>query len=373
MKKLAPLTLAAALAACGGDKAPVPPTPVALPDGSQLKPYDATQPGQARPQGIALAGGRVFITLSNQRDTATAPVNAGPGFLAEVAASSSSVTLIDLGGTDGHRCQNPGTVRASADGKIYASCSGDFSGSDPARAIVEVDAASNTVTRRANIPDGRVPNGAAVTTTKIWTGDSFTSQVFSIDRQSFVADSTAPVPIDCPKGAHGFTYVPDLLAVGNTVYALCASDTSGVLYRLDGVTGQIQAQAAVGAGPTELAPLDDGRIAVVNTLDNTVWLVTPSGNTLSSQKVFTFAGQTSALQDIRAVGHILFTTASGSNTAQRIDLDAPGGAKVVSEVNLGTGAGPWGILPLNAVDAIVTNRGTNSFARVTGDNWVNVK
>ena len=368
MRQLAILAL---LTACGGStQIPPPVASVPMPDGSQLAPYDPAHPGKARPQGMTEAAGRVYVTLSNQRDTATFPVNAGPGFLVALVPASGATTLIDLGGSDGHQCQNPGTVRTSADGKVYASCSGNFSGTDTARAIVEVDPATNQATRRASIPDGRVPNGVAVTSTRIWTGDAMTSQIFSIDRGTFVSEATPPIPIACPKSDRGFTYVPDLLAIGGDVYALCASDISGAIFRLDGVTGAVKAQAALGAGPTELAGLDDGRIAVVHTLDNTLWLVTPAGGTLSAQKVLTFSSQTAALQDIRAAGHVLFTTASGSNTAQRIDLDAAGGPKVVSEANFGQGAGPYDILPLDSVQAIVSNRGTNTVAAAS---WVNAQ
>src|SRR2546430_131845 len=149
VKRIALLLL---VAACGGKyQAPPPVASIALPDGSQLNPYDSTKPGKARPQGMAAAAGRVYVTLSNQRDTDTFPVNAGPGFLAAFNPSSDKVTLIDLGGTDGHQCQNPGFVRASADGYLYSPCSGNFSGTDGARAIVEVDPLANVVTRRQGI------------------------------------------------------------------------------------------------------------------------------------------------------------------------------------------------------------------------------
>jgi hypothetical protein len=370
MKIAVPLALLAT--ACGGLQTPPPLASTALPDGSQLAPYDPNKPGQPRPQGMAAAAGRAYVTLSNQRDTGNIPVNAGPGFLVALVPTTGQMTTIDLGGGDGHQCQNPGVVRASADGKLYASCSGDFSGADTARAIVEVDPASNTMTRRAAIPDGLVPNGIAVTATKIWTGDTSSARVFSIDRATFTADTGAPIPLDCPKTKDtGFTYTPDVMAVGNDVYALCASDIAGALYHLDGATGALKGQTAVGAGPTELTALDDGRIAVVNFLDNTLSLVAASASgTLTSTTALTFSSQTSGLQDIRAVGHILFTVASGSNTAQRIDLDAAGGPRVVSEANFGAGAGPWNILPLDAVQAIVTNRGANTVAAAR---WVDVK
>jgi hypothetical protein len=356
------------VAACGGKyQAPPPVASIALPDGSQLKPYDPANPGKARPQGMAQAAGRVYVTLSNQRDTGSAPVNAGPGFLAAFNPSDGNVTLIDLGGADGHQCQNPGFVRTSADGYLYSPCSGNFSGTDVARAIVEVDPLANAVRRRAAIPNGRVPNGVAVTPTRIWTGDAFTTTVFSIDRATLAADPTAPVPVDCPKTV--FNYVADVMTIGGDVYALCASDISGELYQLAPDTGAVKAHVTVGANPTELTGLDDGRIAVVNANDSTISLVTPSGGTLVAEVILTLA-HSAALQDIRAFGRVLFTVASSTNTAQRIDLDAQGGPKVVAEANFGDGAGPYNILPLDDTQAIVSNRGTNTIAAA---NWVTVK
>jgi hypothetical protein len=366
VKRIALLVL---VAACGGKyQAPPPVASIALPDGSQLKPYDPTKPGKARPQGMAAAAGRVYVTLSNQRDTDNFPVNAGPGFLAAFNPSSDKVTLIDLGGSDGLQCQNPGFVRASADGYLYSPCSGNFSGTDGARAIVEVDPLANVVTRRAAIPNGRVPNGVAVTRTRIWTGDAFTTTVFSIDRATLAADPTPPVPVDCQKTV--FNYVADVMTIGGDVYALCGSDNSGELYRLDPDTGAVIAHVTVGPNPTEVAGLDDGHLLVVNAGDNTLTLVTASGTTLSASKVLTFSSQTAALQDVRAFGRTVFTVASGSNTAQRIDLDAQGGPKVVAEANFGPGAGPYNILPLDDTQAIVSNRGTNTIAAA---NWVTVK
>src|SRR6266446_4872456 len=262
VKRIALLLL---VAACGGKyQAPPPVASIALPDGSQLNPYDSTKPGKARPQGMAAAAGRVYVTLSNQRDTDTFPVNAGPGFLAAFNPSSDKVTLIDLGGTDGHQCQNPGFVRASADGYLYSPCSGNFSGTDGVRAILEVNPLSNTVTRRAAIPDGRVPNGVAATANKIWTGDAFTTTVFSIDRTTFTGDPSPPVPVDCEKSPNGgFSYVADVMTIGGDLYALCGSDISGALYRLDPDSGAVKARTVVspdpvvGPNPTELVGLDD--------------------------------------------------------------------------------------------------------------------
>ena len=366
MKRTALLLLVAA--ACGGKyQAPPPVASIALPDGGQLKPYDPAQPGSARPQGLAQAAGRVYVTLSNQREVGRSVINAGPGFLAAFSPSDGKITTIDLGGADGLQCQNPGFVRASADGYLYSPCSGNFSGTDGSRAIVEVDPLANAVRRRAAIPNGRVPNGVAVTSTRIWTGDAFTTTVFSIDRATLAADPIPPVPVDCPKTI--FNYVADVMTIGGDVYALCGSDISGELYRVDPDTGAVKAHVTVGPNPTELAGLDDGRIVVVNAGDNTLTMVTASGGTLTAQTVLTLT-HVQALQDVRAFGHILFTVSTGTNTAQRIDLDAQGGPKVVAEANFGEGAGPYNILPLDDTQAIVSNRGTNTIAAA---NWVTAK
>jgi hypothetical protein len=349
MRRLFPLLLA--LSCAGKYRAPPPVASVPLPGGAQLKPYDATKPGKARPQVLAQAAGKVWVSLSNQRDDFS---NAGPGFLAAVVANTGAITLVDLG------CENPGFVRASSDGKLYAPCSGNFSGTDAARAIVEVDPLSNVVTRRAAIPAKRVPNGVAVTATKIWTGDSFSTNVIGIDRATLTTDGIAPIALDCPR--KGFSYVSDVMTIRGDVYALCSSDTSGVLYRLDGATGQIKSQVAVGATPVELAGLDDGRIAVINAGDNSLSLVTLTATGMTAEKALTFSSQTSVLQDVKAYGQFLFTVATGSNTAQKIDLNAKGGPKVVAEANFGQGAGPYNILPLDEDQAIVSNRGTNTIA-----------
>src|SRR6266571_4363571 len=158
MKRTA-YALILALAACGGKyKAPPAQKSIALPTGDKLKPYDPAHPGNANPQGLAQIGDKVYATISNQYfDPAGngghgAVVNAGPGFLVGVVPSTGAQTLIDLGGSDEKQCQNPGFVRDS-NGLLYAPCSGDFSGSDSGRALVEVDPGGAKVTRRAAIPD----------------------------------------------------------------------------------------------------------------------------------------------------------------------------------------------------------------------------
>ena len=79
---------------------------------------------------------------------------------------------------------------------------------------------------------------------------------------------------------------------------------------------------------------------------------------------------TSILQDVRTRDNFLFTVASGSNSAQKIDLTAKGGPKIVAAASFGDGANPYNIFPLDDDQAIVTNRQTNSIAAAQ---WVVVR
>ena len=364
MKRIAFVALA--LSACGGKyKAPPAQTSIALKTGADLKPYVAAKPGNANPQGLAQIGDKVYASLSNQASDYT---NAGPGFLVGVVPSTGAQTLIDLGGADERQCQNPGFVRDS-NGKLYAPCSGDFSGQDGARALVEVDPGSAQVTRRAAIPAGFVPNGVAAGPTKIWMGDALALRLFSVDRNSFTADDPAKaLTLVCPKKS--FSYVADVAILFGDLYALCASEIAGVLFRFDAATGAAKGQVAVGANPTELTATGDGRIAVVNSGDNTLSLVTINGQTLTADNAAVkFPDGTAALQDVRARDNFLYTVASGSNSAQKIDLAAKGGPKIVQAASLPPGADPWNILPLDDDQAIVTDRQTNAISAVQ---WVNL-
>ena len=355
MKRIAAV-VALCLVACGHGTAPTPQQHIALPPGSSLKPFDSTKPGEARPLYTAQLGGRVYATLSNARAQGNFVVTAGPGFLASIDPFSGRVDAIDLGGSDGHQCTNPGVVRADA-GKLYVVCSGDFSGSTPGRGLLEVDAAAAAVSRIVVTPSGIVPSGVAVATPKIWLGDSHTPQLVSVDRTTFTAvdgaDGAHPaIPVPCPSG--GFPYVPYVGIVSSDLYALCATGDAGVLARFDATTGALKESVAVGASPTEFTVTGDGRIAVVNSNDNTLTLVT-AGSTLTAQRGLTFSSSTATLQDVKARNQFVYTVASGSNTVQKIDLAAAGGAKVVAEANTGANSNPFNLEPLDDDTVLVVN------------------
>jgi len=361
VKRIA-VPLLALLVACGGsNEAPAPVPSIPLPSGSALKPFDAAHPTLAHPFGLAAAGDKIYVALGNSEETTFTP--AGPGMLAAVVPSSGNVSLIDLGGSSGKQCLSPGFVR-SAGSYLYVSCTGDFS-SGAGAALVEVDPAGNGSVRRV-LPLTVQPNGVAVAGNRAWHGDTASDRIYPVDLTTFTGTGS-PVALGCPKGSDphsAFQYTPDLIAVGTDLYALCVSDIGGVLYRIDANTGAIKSHVAVGPIATELTSLADGRIAVVNSGDNTVLLITPTSTDLTAQVAITLAN-VQTLQDIRARDHFLFTVASQTNTVQKIDLTAQGGPKVVAEANVGNGANPWNAYPLDDDQVIVSNLLANNLVAIT--------
>jgi hypothetical protein len=346
------------LFACGrGNPPPKPLAHIPLPSGALLDPYDAGKPGEARPLYTAQFGGRVYATLSNINPSTFAP--AGPGFLASIDPLTGQVDAINLGGTDRHQCMNPGVVRQDSQ-KLYVACAGDFTGTVAGgRGLFEVDPSTKSVTRGLVTGAGYVPSGVAVTATKIWLGDGGpTPQLISVDRTTFVAADGAdaghpPIPVPCPSTGQ-FRFVPYVGIVNGDLYALCASTAAGMLARFDAQTGAPKGSVAVGAQPTEFAATGDGRIAVVNSNDNTMTLVTP-GATLSAQLALTFKSATATLQDVKARGQFVYTVASGNNTVQKIDLAAAGGPKVVAEASTLPGVNPFNLEALDDDTVVVVN------------------
>jgi hypothetical protein len=357
MKRILAATLV--LAACGGTNAPPPPlASIAMPTGAALKPYD-TNPSLARPQGMALVNGNAFITLGNY-DANFVP--RGPGLLAEVVPSTGATTVIDLGGTSEQQCKEPGFVR-QAGNFLYVSCGGDFNDGS-GQAIVEVDPAKGTATR--SVTTATSPVGFAAGPTRYWFGDAFGGNVYAIDPATFTVVA-GPLAIPCPTTGN-FLTTGDVMVFNGNLYALCSNNTGGIISQLDATTGAVKLQADGGPTAVGLTATSDGRIAIISGADSSIRLVTV-GATLTVQVLTgVFSSSTSVLQDVRARDNFLFTTASGSNTVQKIDLDASGGPKVVAEVNVGTGANPWNILPLDDTHAVVSNQGNQT---LTGVTWAN--
>ncbi len=62
---------------------------LAMPDGSELAPYDASNPGNARPYGMKAVNGKLYVALNNLDNYYSI---AGPGFVAVVDLSSFTVS-----------------------------------------------------------------------------------------------------------------------------------------------------------------------------------------------------------------------------------------------------------------------------------------
>jgi DNA-binding beta-propeller fold protein YncE len=338
--------------ACGGSNPPAAPLArIPMPDGSKLHPYDPGNPGAAHPYGMALSGSKLYVALGNRHDDKNLTI-AGPGFLAGVVPSQGVTDLIDLGGgVDDKQCQSAGVVRADGT-HVYVTCSGNVDGSG--QALVEVDPAGAKVARSLGLAHS--PSGVAFTSTTIWVGVNDGPNVLAIDRTSFQVSNTATATVPCAAGS--YSYVPDVAVIGGDLYALCATDLGGTISRLDAATGQVKGQFGIGASPTELAATSDGRIAIVCSLDNTLWMATPgAGGAITAALAHNYASGTATLQDVRSFGKYVYTTASLSNTVQKIDVSV-NPVQVVAEVATAANSFPWSIVPLDENTAIVSDSGT---------------
>ena len=353
------LALSLFLAACGGTgRPPFPLTTIPLPRDAALSPYDPQRPGTAHPYWMVSLDGHVYVSLGNLRSDYSV---GGPGMVAEIDPQGGVTKTISLGGTDGRACQNTGVIRTDGT-SLFVACGGDFN-STTGRAIAQIDPARPEVSQITTLTAEDAPAGMAVMPGRIWLGLAGTSALVALDRSTTPARVVAHVALACPQTPNtGFGYAPDLAVVGNDLYALCSSDIGGTLFRLDPATGQERSHAAVGATPTSLAATSDGRIAVLCSGDNTLWLAQPlAGTGLTATLAYTFASGTSTLQDVRAQGRFLFTTASGSNTVQKIDPSTTP-AKVVAEQR--TGTAPWDIVLIDEDRAIVSNSLSDDLSRI---------
>lgn len=363
MRSPALVLLALAFACGGSSKAPPSVPSTAMPSGAQLLPYAAGSPGLARPTGMDLVNGRVYIALGNYD---AAYVVRGPGLLASLDPTTGNTQVIDIGGTSGTQCQEPYTVRDSG-GKIYATCSGytDYSAASPATtgtAIVEVDPATNKLTRIVSLPTS--PSGLAIASSRIWFGDAFSGAIYAIDRSSF-SIVAGPISIPCPNtGTYQTTN--DVILVQGDLYAACSNNTGGILSRLDSNTGTLKMQADSGPTAVAFTQTSDGRIAVISGADSKLRLVTIGSSSLTTTEAYTYQG-TETMQDIKASGHYLFTTSSGTDTVQRLDLSKPQAQMLVGEASMGTGAVPYNILPLDDDQALVSNQTGNTIVSVSSD------
>jgi streptogramin lyase len=376
-------TICAALlcAACGGtnnSSAAPPLKSITLPTGAALKPFVSADLGISKPEGMALtADGRAWVVLTNLDSAYNV---AGPAFLAGVVPSTGVITLVDLaaganpdGGTsDDHNCLNAGVVKLD-NGNLIAACTGGFAADTRGRAVVEVDPEHGTLLHTLPAPSGFQPASVAVGgATKIWVSDTDSLKLISIDRSTFAlvdgADASHPaISLPCMDSADTYLYTSDILVDGSDLFALCAGTPDGYIVQLNASTGAVVGTPQlVGGTPTAMAVLGDGRIAVVNSTDSTLALVTRgSGASPTVQRaVYTFANG-SGLQDVKARGQFVYATSSLTNTVEKLDLTKTTAATMlVGEVSLGANAYPWSIVPLDDDQAEVSDNGTGALVGV---------
>jgi DNA-binding beta-propeller fold protein YncE len=246
-------------------------------------------------------------------------------------------------------------------------CSGGFS--DPGgRLVAEVNPQTNAVAHSQTPPATVQPSAIAVAATKVWVGDFSLPRLYSLSRADFSivdgADSGHPlITLPCPAA---YSYVADLLVVGSELFALCGA-TDGLIVRLDASTGALKGPAVgVGGQPVAMALTSDGRIAVTNSTSDQLSLVTDGANVTAVVNAVPFS-KSATLQDVKARGRFLYTVASGTNAVQKIDLAAQDQTHlIVAEKATGAGSGPYGILPLDDNQAVVTN---NLTGEVVGVNF----
>jgi hypothetical protein len=360
--------LSALLAACGGKgtAAQVPISTIALPSGAALKPWDATKANMAYPAGMAaVSATQIYVALNN-----FGPLYSlnGPGMLVGFNPYTGSTLTIDLAvatpvAPAERSCTNSGVVKLDS-GKLYATCTGDYGAkTGPGRAVVEVDPATNAVTRILALPSGAsgvsfLPNALAPASTKIWLGSTAGPTLMSVDRTTWTlvdgASASQPeIAANCTDIAASLPYISDAAVYGGDLFVLCGAN-SGEIVRLDAATGAFKDKQLVGAQPVKMTQLPDGRIAIVNSTSSTVSFVTIAPTTLTVAKDAIVLGKGADLEGVAFFDRYLFTVSSATQTVQKIDLAASGGPKIVSEANTGNNTGPLSVVPLDANHAVVS-------------------
>jgi DNA-binding beta-propeller fold protein YncE len=208
-----------------------------MPEGKDLSPADPNKPGFARPQGVAVVGNEVFVTLTNL-GADWAP--AGPGFLAVVDRAARVITRkVELAS------QNPGYVYAeSGGGRLFVTASGDFSGNG----TIEVyDVAARALAGRVAI--GGAPGRMCVSEDgRGYVGDQLDGRVLAFDTNTLSAGEVQTI---CPAdfGAGIYDFVSDVACAGSVRWAACfATDR---VFRLRAVEDPQSFE--VGDGPVALA------------------------------------------------------------------------------------------------------------------------
>ncbi|NMB74093.1 MAG: hypothetical protein GYA21_03070 [Myxococcales bacterium] len=208
-----------------------------MPTGVDLNPTDPQKPGFARPQGVAVVGNEVFVTLTNLGSD-WAP--AGPGFLLVADLAAWVITRkVEL------PSRNPGFVYAERNGgRLFITASGDFSGNG---AVEVYDVSARALSGRVAL--GGAPGRMCLADDgRAYVGDQLDGRVLSFDTQTLAAgDPQVLCPADFGAGIYDF--VADVACAGSVRWAACFATDK--VHRLR--TGEAPQAFEVGDGPVALA------------------------------------------------------------------------------------------------------------------------
>lgn len=179
-----------------------------MPAGDDMFPFEPTNPGLARPQGVVVVGHRAYVTLTNL-DANWAPAGPGLVLVVDVAAWTQD-KLIQLSKT------NPASIYKAGSGgeKIYATCPGPypFDGTG----IVDVITTSNGAVE-ATIEIGGAPGRMWIDSDgSAWVGDMNGGNILGFDTAS--GQVVDPISL-CPTPGD---YLSDLATDGSgNIFACC--------------------------------------------------------------------------------------------------------------------------------------------------------
>lgn len=203
--------------------------------------------GKAYPYAVAVANGRIFVTLANLTDHYGGLAAAGPGVVAVLdAVNYTLIKSVELAGADPMAAQPYG-------GRVYIACAGHYAGNivgseaqgfqgDGTVECLDADSLerSGTTYNLAAAPSALTISASGV----LYTSNAMGGDIPRINLTTGAIDYLRL----------GASFISSVLAVGETLYALdFASDT---LYTLDN-QGAIQARATVGDGPIAMLSLSD--------------------------------------------------------------------------------------------------------------------
>jgi len=330
---------AIAIAACAAP--PTQPEPFArrllvaarrtLPAGAELLPDDAAKPGEAKPQAVVVAGGNLWIFLTNlARLTGGGYAPASPSYAVVLDPATLDTKALVRLERDGKRCLNAGYAKAAGD-RILVACAADFAG---AGALAEISIADRTVLRVT--PVEGAPGSLLASGPVVWMGDLAGGKLIGIEPET----GTIRTPVEvCPLGAAPFEMVGDVALAQGRAFAACFGRDQVVEF--DVATGQpLGPRLDVGDGPIAFARATDS-LWVLDNLGSTLSRVRPGPPAAALAAVLAL-GQTPTGVDAHGTLLAIANSTDGTVTL----LDATGPAKLDSADLKHPGDGtpyPWGV------------------------------